>query len=90
MKCKHCGSEFEGKFCPECGTRAELETTVVSQNAQEQKDAAQQNFPVFKEGKNRLVSSYIEGDDTGILFKARKHSHKLGGRIVCKFGKDYG
>ena len=48
MKCKHCGSEFEGKFCPECGTRAELETTVVSQNAQEQKDAAQQNFPVFK------------------------------------------
>ena len=21
MKCKHCGSEFEGKFCPECGTK---------------------------------------------------------------------
>lgn len=49
MKCKHCGSEFEGKFCPECGTRAELETTVVSQNAQEQKDAAQQKFRYLKQ-----------------------------------------
>lgn len=28
MKCKHCGSEFEGKFCPECGTKAEAETTI--------------------------------------------------------------
>ena len=25
MKCKNCGYEFEGKFCPECGTRAEPE-----------------------------------------------------------------
>lgn len=31
MKCKHCGSEFEGKFCPECGTKAEAETTTASQ-----------------------------------------------------------
>ncbi len=23
MKCKQCGTEFEGKFCPECGARAE-------------------------------------------------------------------
>lgn len=48
MKCKHCGTEFEGKFCPECGTRAEMETTVASQNAQEQTGTAQQNPPVFK------------------------------------------
>lgn len=25
MKCKQCGSEFEGKFCPECGAKAEPE-----------------------------------------------------------------
>ena len=31
MKCKNCGSEFEGKFCPECGTKAEAETTAASQ-----------------------------------------------------------
>lgn len=49
MKCKHCGSEFEGKFCPECGTRAELETTVVSQNAQEQKMLHSKIFRYLKQ-----------------------------------------
>lgn len=26
MKCKQCGTEFEGKFCPECGAKAEIES----------------------------------------------------------------
>lgn len=25
MKCKQCGTEFEGNFCPECGVKAEME-----------------------------------------------------------------
>lgn len=24
MKCNHCGTEFEAKFCPECGARAKF------------------------------------------------------------------
>lgn len=29
MICKHCGTEFQGKFCPECGTKAESETPML-------------------------------------------------------------
>lgn len=30
MKCKNCGNEFEGKFCPMCGTKAEdTQSSVV-------------------------------------------------------------
>lgn len=28
MICKHCGTEFEGNFCPNCGTRAQTEETA--------------------------------------------------------------
>lgn len=31
MKCKNCGTEFEGKFCPECGTKV-----VAEDNGNEQ------------------------------------------------------
>lgn len=42
MRCKHCGFEFEGKICPECGTKAEAETTTASQSMQQQSDVSQQ------------------------------------------------
>ena len=29
MKCGHCGAEFEGRFCPECGARAEAPSPVM-------------------------------------------------------------
>lgn len=49
MKCKHCGSEFEGKFCPECGTKAEAEETTASQPMQQQPDVPQQpKKPIYK------------------------------------------
>lgn len=49
MKCKHCGSEFEGKFCPECGTKAEAETTTASQPMQQQPGVSQQTKkPIYK------------------------------------------
>ena len=49
MKCKHCGSEFEGKFCPECGTKAEAEATTASQPMQQQPGVSQQpKKPIYK------------------------------------------
>ena len=47
MKCKNCGSEFEGKFCPECGTKSDAETTTISQSVQQQSDVSQQVPPVL-------------------------------------------
>ncbi len=29
MKCKQCGAEFQGKFCPECGAKAEAAPTLT-------------------------------------------------------------
>lgn len=29
MKCNHCGAEFEGNYCPECGVRVEMQTPAV-------------------------------------------------------------
>ncbi len=35
MKCKYCGTEFNGKFCPSCGARAEEETPPPVQQSYE-------------------------------------------------------
>lgn len=32
MKCSKCGTEYEGLFCPECGTKAELSTSEQTEN----------------------------------------------------------
>ena len=32
MKCLKCGTEYEGLFCPECGTKAELSTSEQTEN----------------------------------------------------------
>ena len=29
MKCSHCGAEYEGNFCPECGARAESQSPAT-------------------------------------------------------------
>ena len=36
MKCEQCGTEFEGKFCPECGAKTKGETQVTSIQNQQQ------------------------------------------------------
>lgn len=41
MKCKQCGSEFEGKYCPECGAKAEPE--MQSQQQPQQPAVGYQN-----------------------------------------------
>lgn len=54
MKCNHCGAEFEGNFCPECGARAESQSPATPPPIQ-QPTANRQN-PVPPVGSN--VTAY--------------------------------
>ena len=54
MKCSHCGAEFEGNFCPECGARAESQSPATPPPIQ-QPTANRQN-PVPPVGSN--VTAY--------------------------------
>ena len=54
MKCSHCGAEYEGNFCPECGVRAESQSPATPPPIQ-QPTANRQN-PVPPVGGN--VAAY--------------------------------
>lgn len=44
MKCNQCGTEFNGKFCPECGAKAQEEAAAKPVSDKETGDQAQQQF----------------------------------------------
>ena len=54
MKCSHCGAEYEGNFCPECGARAESQTPATPPPIQQ--PAANRQNPVPPVGGN--VAAY--------------------------------
>lgn len=43
MKCSNCGSEFEGKFCPSCGSRAETQQPVTPPSVAQPLDVGNQD-----------------------------------------------
>lgn len=45
MKCSKCGAEFQGKFCPECGTPAEAQTQQSSAPVQPSAPVTPSNTP---------------------------------------------
>lgn len=54
MKCSHCGAEYEGNFCPECGARAESQSPATAPPIQQ--PAANRQNPVPPVGGN--VAAY--------------------------------
>ncbi len=46
MKCSKCGAEFQGKFCPNCGTPAEAQVQQPAPPVQPEKPAAPQTQTV--------------------------------------------
>ena len=44
MKCNQCGTEFKGKFCPECGAKAQEEATAKPESAKEAGEQPQQLY----------------------------------------------
>lgn len=54
MKCSHCGAEYEGNFCPECGARAESQSPATPPPIQQ--PAANRQNPVPLVGGN--VAAY--------------------------------
>lgn len=59
MKCNYCGAEYEGKFCPDCGAKAEVETspqeTLSQQPLTEKQETYQQSVqvPPIKQQKKK-------------------------------------
>ena len=53
MICKHCGTEFQGKFCPECGTKAEPESPMLPEAETSERKSEQKPMgkPVKKKKK---------------------------------------
>lgn len=55
MKCNQCGTEFDGKFCPECGAKVEAETSAtpppVQQETNPQPTFTEPSKPVKKKKK---------------------------------------
>ena len=53
MKCSYCGAEYEGNFCPECGTRAEAQSPATPPPVQQ--PVAKQQNPVQPVGGNAVA-----------------------------------
>ena len=56
MICKHCGTEFQGKFCPECGTKAEPETPMLPEAETSERKPEQK--PMEKPAKKKKKPIY--------------------------------
>lgn len=46
MKCSQCGTDFEGKFCPECGARVEASTQPTPSPANQEEQPRYQQIPI--------------------------------------------
>lgn len=57
MKCVNCGSEYEGKFCPECGTKTQEPAPTPSMTEQQvnfQRQKVNQPLEAGKKGRKKL------------------------------------
>lgn len=61
MKCNQCGTEFEGKFCPECGAKNEVETPVTPPPVQQQtqQQVYQQPAPAANKPKKKKKPFFL-------------------------------
>ena len=48
MNCNQCGTQFEGKFCPNCGTPATAEAPVVNAASSAPVAEVKKKKPIYK------------------------------------------
>lgn len=60
MVCKNCSTEFEGKFCPECGAPAQEIEQVAEQAAEIVEEVSE---PVFTEASAEEVAAELNAND---------------------------
>lgn len=65
MKCKNCGMEFEGIFCPNCGTKNEEETVEKKIVEQEMEEIENKNKSIAVEKNNFTQATYNLREEEG-------------------------
>lgn len=69
MKCRQCGADFEGNFCPYCGTKAEpLNRTNIMQNPTPAPSVSQ-GQPFGAANPDRAAVYFLEKDDSNHQMK---------------------
>lgn len=56
MKCVNCGTEYEGKFCPECGTKTQEPAPTPSMTEQQVNFQRQKVNQPLEAGKKGVKS----------------------------------
>lgn len=58
MKCVNCGTEYEGKFCPECGTKTQEQTDFQQQNVNQPFEAGKKGHKKPKKPKKPIYKRW--------------------------------
>ena len=58
MKCVNCGTEYEGKFCPECGTKTQEQADFQQQNANQPFEAGKKGRKKPKKPKKQIYKRW--------------------------------
>lgn len=91
MKCKNCGAEFEeGIFCPECGTKADVELSReekerIELDKLEKEKAEQERLKKEQEEQEKRIRA-LENEGKGSALKGKKQGKMRGAAkagLIC-------
>lgn len=87
MKCVNCGTEYEGKFCPECGTKTQESAPTPSTTEQQvnfQRQKVNQPLEAGKKGRKKQNKPKKPIYKKMVVLCDYRHSLNFDNRRSCK------